>query len=455
MPNASLTESTATTNTFQFTLRGYIESVEGALYLVSRDNIRFRVKEVPSEFPQGVASWQVIPSTDSTGILQNLSVESYSTDDTNGQVEDECQLLGRVVQLGKKSQFVQLKISRPGKKTLKLSFLSPDWRMKIGQLWQVVAIRRGEALHIHSGQPVEQNNQSAQKQPITPQNNTVTELQTASNPTAPTSSLEAVPHPTAPTNSSQVVANQTGPTNSLEVAPHTTAPTNSLETVTNPTAPTSSSPSNSSTPTQNNNTNNEASLPPAQNGNSSTANTQSNGSSKVVSPPIEVAIAALVEHTQTDNWELRSLKQRNRTWEWQAFSRTSQRQARVKVVGNGRKVDVYEYPFIPDSPETLVDAEQIDRLVVTPLGAAMGIGASCFQILIGPYEIVLDCGTRPKGYDPLPALDYVENPNLLLISHGHQDHIGAVPVFHSRWPAVRMISTPGTREIAHVMLQDC
>lgn len=416
MPNASLTESTATTNTFQFTLRGYIESVEGVLYLVSRDNIRFRLKEVPKELPEGVASWQVIPSTDSTGILQNLSIESYSTDDTNGGTEDKCQLLGRVVQLGKKNQFVQLKISRPGKKTLKLSFLSPDWRMKIGQLWQVVAIRRGEALHVQLGQPIEQNQQSSQTQSNTAQNNTVTELQSVANTIAPTSSSEAVA---------------------------------------NTTAPISSFPSDSSTPDQNNNKNNEASLPPAQDGNVSTGNTQLNGSSKVVSPPIEAAMAALVAHTQTDNWELRSLKQRNKTWEWEAFSKTSQQQARVKVVGNGKKVDVYPYPFIPDSAETLVDTEKLDRLVVTPLGAAMGIGASCFQILIGPYEIVLDCGTRPKGYDPLPALDYVENPNLLLISHGHQDHIGAVPVFHSRWPGVRMICTPGTREIAHVMLQDC
>ncbi|MBV9386766.1 MAG: MBL fold metallo-hydrolase [Chroococcidiopsidaceae cyanobacterium CP_BM_ER_R8_30] len=94
-------------------------------------------------------------------------------------------------------------------------------------------------------------------------------------------------------------------------------------------------------------------------------------------------------------------------------------------------------------------------LVVTPLGAAMGIGASCFRVEIGPYEVVLDCGTRPKGDKPLPALEYLQNPDLLLISHAHLDHIGAVPVFHNRWPGVRMICTPGTREIAHIMLQDC
>jgi Cft2 family RNA processing exonuclease len=102
-----------------------------------------------------------------------------------------------------------------------------------------------------------------------------------------------------------------------------------------------------------------------------------------------------------------------------------------------------------------IQSKDTDRLVVTPLGAAQAIGASCFRVEIGPYEIVLDCGTRPKGKNSLPALSYLNNPELLLISHAHQDHIGAVPVFHSRFPGARMICTLGTREIAHVMFPDC
>ena len=95
-----------------------------------------------------------------------------------------------------------------------------------------------------------------------------------------------------------------------------------------------------------------------------------------------------------------------------------------------------------------------DRLVVTPLGGALEIEANCFRVEIGPYEVVLDCGTRTIGPNPLPALSYLKHPELLLISHAHPDHIGAVPVFHSRFRNARMFCTQSTREIAHVMLLD-
>lgn len=165
------------------------------------------------------------------------------------------------------------------------------------------------------------------------------------------------------------------------------------------------------------------------------------------------ALNALIVETGSEAWELGEPTVRRYGWEWEAISKDGQR-ARVQVDSDTENPVVYQYPQLTPEPgsETQTDSE---CLTVRPLGAARGIGASCFQVLIGPYEVVLDCGTRPKGYDPLPALDYLKNPDLLLISHAHQDHIGAVPIFHSRFPGVRMICTPGTREIAHIMLTDC
>jgi Cft2 family RNA processing exonuclease len=95
-----------------------------------------------------------------------------------------------------------------------------------------------------------------------------------------------------------------------------------------------------------------------------------------------------------------------------------------------------------------------ERLEVVVLGAASSIGASCFQILIGPYEVILDCGLRQKGSKPLPAFELLKKPDLLLISHAHQDHLGALPYFHSLHPGVPMVVTPPTKEIAQVMLKD-
>lgn len=101
-----------------------------------------------------------------------------------------------------------------------------------------------------------------------------------------------------------------------------------------------------------------------------------------------------------------------------------------------------------------VATSQVNKLKVTALGAARSIGASCFKVEIGNYEIVLDAGTKPNRKQPLPALGKLSNPNLILISHAHQDHIGALPVLHSMFPSVPMICTPGTREMASVMLGD-
>jgi Cft2 family RNA processing exonuclease len=427
MLNATPKDTLYHPSIFQLTLLGHIESVDEVNYFVCRDNTRFRLKESNAGYPKEIASWQVIPTTDSTGMIQSLKIERYSSQ-ANGS--EECQLLGRVVQLGKKGQFVQLKVTQPGVKTLKISFLSPDPRMKVGQVWQVVAVRRGDYLHILKAHPIEeahylfQKAQAALTEPVVeslPQ-----EEQLHSTPTTPvissngsTSKVNSSKSPSEAPTQNSLTQNQDTPQTPTTHQADTTAPTK---------------------------------------------NEQSNTRKKEVAAPTEKALAALVAETQLSDWQLGSPKQRTASsWEWEAFSTSTQLQARVQVFTGRKKAVVYQYPSHPHQ-QSLEDFSALDfssedtrrdRLTVTPLGAARGIGASCFQVLIGPYEIVLDCGTRPKGYDPLPALDYLKNPDLLLISHAHQDHIGAVPVFQSRFPGVRMICTPGTREIAHIMLTDC
>lgn len=429
MPNATETELTTNNFYFQFSILGHIESEAGVNYLVCQDHIRFRLKDARLNLPQTIALWRVIPTTDSTGVIQNLSVESYAPVDKSDQVSEQCLLLGRVVQVGKRCQFAQFKITRTGAKTLKISCLSAHPQMKVGQLWEVVAIRQGDTLKIQQTNQIEEVNQPSHSEQLI------------------TSSVQPEQEPQSNLNQSTAVDSNS----------QTTA--NSLKSSSSKTAPTSLT---ASLPQIGNNGNSDTaiSLTP----NIATNIQQPELSNKTVAPPTEKALAALVAETKINDWELSSPKLRkNKSWEWQAISKTAQTQARVQVFGIRKKPRVYQYSSPINSPDlvepTVIESEEDETLnndlVVTPLGAAKGIGASCFQIKIGPYEIVLDCGTRPKGYDPLPALEYLENPNLLLISHAHQDHLGAVPVFHARYPGVRMICTPGTREIAHVMLQDC
>jgi Cft2 family RNA processing exonuclease len=167
-----------------------------------------------------------------------------------------------------------------------------------------------------------------------------------------------------------------------------------------------------------------------------------------------IAQAALIQKTKSEDWKLFQPDRRAPWWEWEARSLTTPpREARVRVNENTQATQVYLYPQPAADPLT-GDPQIGQRLVVTPLGAARGIGASCFRVQIGPYEIVLDAGSRPKGTDPLPAFELLHHPNLILISHAHLDHIGALPVLHQQFPDVPMICTHGTREIAHVMLTD-
>ncbi len=192
-----------------------------------------------------------------------------------------------------------------------------------------------------------------------------------------------------------------------------------------------------------------------------------------IGPPTDVALEALNTETGVADWELLSVRQRSSGWEWEAFHPERGLRARVKISADTQQLQsVYQYPptsqsapektptpsaqaralIQPGSESKAIASSAHDRLVVTPLGGALGIEANCFRVEIGPYEIVLDCGTRKIGPNPLPALEYILHPDLLLISHAHPDHIGAVPVFHSRWSSARMFCTQGTRELAHVML---
>jgi len=354
----------STTNTFEFTIVGQLAAVEKGLCLVCRDSTTISVSKPKEEYPSGEMLWQVIPSTDSTGTISNLSIVDVKPTPTEDAIADVCQIVGRVVQLGKRHQCVQFKVKRPGEKTLKLTLLNPDSQMKVGQMWSCTAVRVGCALHVREGMRLEETTETTDNQPLSKECDRNSTPESASSLSA--SSLPLSPEPQAPTH---------------------------------------------------------------------------------------LATAALEQlSTEPDNWLLLTPTRRRVGWEWEATNSLTGQRARIHVGGRSSKAKIYHYP--PPASDLPV-ATDATHLVVRPLGAALGIGASCFQVEIGPYEIVLDCGTRPKGYDPLPALNYLKNPDLLLISHAHQDHIGAVPVFHSRFSGVRMICTPGTREIAHIMLQDC
>lgn len=93
-----------------------------------------------------------------------------------------------------------------------------------------------------------------------------------------------------------------------------------------------------------------------------------------------------------------------------------------------------------------------------PLGGADEVGANCFYLNIFGTGLLLDCGTHPrkKGKDSLPRFDLIKNEPLdfVIISHVHQDHIGALPFLVQEFPHVIIYSTYQTKELADLTLHN-
>lgn len=136
------------------------------LFLICADDTRLVIKPIVSDYPTGFQLWQVIPTTDSTGKIVNVNiVENQRFVEPNQQHQDKCFVVGRVVQLSERSGSVQFKVKRPGEKTLKLTLLSPDPHMKVGQLWSCTAVRVGCTLEILQATPLESGGSSSTEEP--------------------------------------------------------------------------------------------------------------------------------------------------------------------------------------------------------------------------------------------------------------------------------------------------
>ena len=82
---------------------------------------------------------------------------------------------------------------------------------------------------------------------------------------------------------------------------------------------------------------------------------------------------------------------------------------------------------------TNVPPEESDQLVIKPLGAGQEVGRSCIMLEYKGKKIMLDCGIHPgmTGEASLPFFDVAVagEIDLLLVSHFHLDHCGALPFF--------------------------
>lgn len=78
------------------------------------------------------------------------------------------------------------------------------------------------------------------------------------------------------------------------------------------------------------------------------------------------------------------------------------------------------------------------NVVFTALGGTQETGGNCYLLEFRRTgrRILIDAGIRyQQGIDRLPALGQLDQqPDLLIVTHAHLDHCGALPVVAKRWP---------------------
>ena len=95
---------------------------------------------------------------------------------------------------------------------------------------------------------------------------------------------------------------------------------------------------------------------------------------------------------------------------------------------------------------------------LTDLNRRGGIDANCLLLEIGPFRIAIDAGLSPKeaGNRALPALDLAHDlpVDLILLTHCHLDHLGAMPVLMRHHPESTLVMSAPSKLLARRMLQN-
>lgn len=104
------------------------------------------------------------------------------------------------------------------------------------------------------------------------------------------------------------------------------------------------------------------------------------------------------------------------------------------------------------------------QLAISFLGGLGEIGMNCMSFTYRGSTLAVDCGSMFGGVDEvgvsryLPDLDLLAvsgaAPDGLVLTHGHEDHIGAVPAALERWPDLEVYGTRFTLAILDAKLEE-
>jgi len=86
------------------------------------------------------------------------------------------------------------------------------------------------------------------------------------------------------------------------------------------------------------------------------------------------------------------------------------------------------------------------------------IGSNSYWLKIGGKNLILDAGLHPKLEGRAAAPDFSLVPeasvDAIILTHAHQDHVGALPLLTRREPQARVFMTAPTARVADVMLHN-
>ena len=109
--------------------------------------------------------------------------------------------------------------------------------------------------------------------------------------------------------------------------------------------------------------------------------------------------------------------------------------------------------FKPQSSERKVD------IAFTPLGGGDDIGASCYLLQMGDYNLLVDVGVKVKkegeeypNFEALEALCPLGKLNMVIITHAHLDHVGGILELYKRQPNLTFVMTKETKDLIKVNL---
>ena len=100
-----------------------------------------------------------------------------------------------------------------------------------------------------------------------------------------------------------------------------------------------------------------------------------------------------------------------------------------------------------------------DLMEIMPLGSGQEVGRSCVVVKFKGSCVMFDCGIHPahSGLQSFPFFDEIDpsTVDLLLITHFHMDHCGAVPYFTEKTNFKgRVFMTHPTKAIFKILQHD-